>query len=183
MMFRIPFFTRRDTSVARLHGAIMAAAREPEIYAVFGVRDDFEGRFEMLALVATLVLRRLGALPAPSGAVAQALVDGIFDGLDDGLRRAGVGDLSVGGKVRKLAQGFYGRAGAYTEALDSGDGAALRAALSRNLFAGRLAPETVPDGLVAWLAALETRLAGADLDTLLAGAWVAGGRTPIGGSP
>jgi cytochrome b pre-mRNA-processing protein 3 len=46
----------------------------------------------------------------------------------------GIGDLSVGKKVRKLAEGFYGRAAAYDKAL-AGDDAELCAALERNLFA------------------------------------------------
>ncbi len=61
----------------------------------------------------TLVLRRLSALPAPAEAVGQEVVDQLFKHLDDGFRRSGVGDLSVGKKVKALAQGFYGRPSLY----------------------------------------------------------------------
>lgn len=168
-MIRIPFLTPRPDPVAALYGDIVAVSRAPVAYLDFGVMDDFEGRFERLALVATLVLRRLKALPAPGESIAQELVDRVFAGLDEGVRLMGVSDISVGKKVKKLAQGFYGRAGAYTAALDAGSEAELREALSRNLFAGRIAPEAVAPGLLAEIAALIARLDAASLEALLAG--------------
>lgn len=167
-MIRIPFLRPKRQPIAALYGDIVAVSRAPVAYREFGVADDFEGRFERLVLIATLVLKRLGELPAPAGAMAQELVDQLFADLDDGLRRSGVSDLSVGKKMKKLAQGFYGRAGAYTEALAAGH-AALRVALARNLFAGRIAPEAVPGGLIFEIDALQAQLSGASLDDLLAG--------------
>lgn len=169
-MIRIPFFTPRKDPVAALYGDIVAAARAPVAYLEFGVSDDFEGRFERLALITTLVLRRLKALPAPGEAMAQELVDRLFAGLDEGVRLMGVSDISVGKKIKKLAQGFYGRAEAYTAALAAGSEESLRAALSRNLLGGRIAPEAVADGLLAEIAVLNARLDAVSLETLLAGA-------------
>lgn len=168
-MIRIPFLTPRPDPVAALYGDIVAASRAPEAYRDFGVNDDFEGRFERLALVTTLVLRRLKALPAPGEAIAQELVDRVFAGIDEGVRLMGVSDISVGKKVKKLAQGFYGRAEAYTAALNDGSDAELRLTLSRNLFGGRIAPDDVAAGLLAEIAALNARLEAASLDALLAG--------------
>jgi len=169
-MIRIPFFTRRKDPVAALYGDIVAASRAPVAYLDFGVSDDFEGRFERLALITTLVLRRLKVLPAPGEAMAQELVDQLFAALDEGLRLMGVSDVSVGKKMKKLAQGFYGRAGAYTAAFEASGEEALRAALSRNLLGGRIAPEAVAEGLLAEISALNTRLEAASLEMLLAGA-------------
>lgn len=166
---RIPFFKPRRDPVAALCGDIVAAARAPVAYLEYGVADDFEGRFERLALIATLVLRRLKALPPPGEIVAQELVDHLFADLDDGLRRMGVSDLSVGKRMKKLAQGFYGRAEAYTVAIEAGGENPLREALARNLFSGTLAPEAVARGLMEEIAALQARLDGASLDALLAG--------------
>jgi cytochrome b pre-mRNA-processing protein 3 len=173
-MIRIPFFTPRRDPVAALYGDIVAAARAPVAYLEFGVSDDFEGRFERLALITTLVLRRLKALPAPGEAMAQELVDRLFAALDEGLRLMGVSDVSVGKKMKKLAQGFYGRAEAYTAALaapDEGDAGEekLRAALARNLLGSRIAPEAVADGLLAEISGLIARLDAASLESLLAG--------------
>ena len=168
-MIRIPFFTPRKDPVAALYGDIVAVSRAPVAYLDFGVSDDFEGRFERLALITTLVLRRLKALPAPGEAMAQELVDRLFAALDEGLRLMGVSDISVGKKMKKLAQAFYGRAGAYTAAFNTAGEEALRVALSRNLLGGRIAPEAVADGLLAEISALNTRLDAASLETLLAG--------------
>lgn len=168
-MIRFPFLTPRPDPVAALYGDIVAASRAPVAYLEFGVSDDFEGRFERLALVTTLVLRRLKALPAPGEAIAQELVDRVFAGIDEGVRLMGVSDISVGKKVKKLAQGFYGRAGAYTAALATGSDTELREALSRNLFSGRIPPGDVAAGLPAEIAALNARLEAASLDALLAG--------------
>jgi cytochrome b pre-mRNA-processing protein 3 len=173
VMIRFPFFSARPDPVAALYGDIVAMSRAPQAYRDFGVADDFEGRFERLALVSTLVLRRLRVLGGAADDVGQRLVDRLFADLDEGLRLAGSSDISVGKKVKKLAQGFYGRAEAYTRALEA-DETALRAALSRNLFGGHLAPEAVAPGLIAEIRTLTRALDEAGLDALLAGAVLAG---------
>lgn len=168
-MFRFPFLKPRVDPVAALYGDIVAAARAPVVFRDFGVSDNFEGRFERLVLVATLVLRRMKELPAPADALAQKLVDRLFADLDDGLRIAGVGDLSVGKKMKSLAKGFYGRAEAYTAALEAGDDVGLRAALARNLFAGSCDGAAIHPEIIADVHALAAHLDLADLDALLAG--------------
>ncbi len=172
-MIRLPFFKPRETPIAALYGDIVAASRAPDAFLHFGVTDDFEGRFERLVIVATLVLRRLRALGGEAESLAQLLVDRLFDDLDDGLRRAGVSDLAVGKRVKKLAQGFYGRAEAYTAALEAGEGA-LREVLARNLLSGRVVPADVHPGLLAEIGAWQRRLDGADLAALLAGTTLSG---------
>jgi cytochrome b pre-mRNA-processing protein 3 len=167
-MIRFPFFKPRPNPVAGLYGDIVAASRAPVAYREFGVADDFEGRFERLTLIATLVLRRMRAIGGNAHDAAQQLVDHLFADLDDGLRRSGVGDLSVGKKMKKLAQGFYGRAEAYTAALEASE-TDLRDALSRNLFSGRIAAQDVAPGLIREIMALVERLDAASLETLLAG--------------
>lgn len=167
-MFGLSFLRKKPDMIASLFADVVAAARHPVAYRDLGVSDDFEGRFERLALVMVLVLRRLNALPAPADRAGQELVDQLFAHLDDGLRRSGVGDLSVGKKMKKLAQGFYGRAKAYTEALDTGE-AALREALARNLYASSVVPEAVPAGLLAEIKSLDAVLGECDLAALLAG--------------
>lgn len=168
-MFGLSFLKKKPDLIAPLFADIVAAARHPVAYRDLGVADDFEGRFERLALVMVLALRRLNALPAPADRAGQELVDRLFAHLDDGLRRSGVGDLSVGKKMKKLAQGFYGRAKAYTEALDAGDEAALRAALAKNLYASGILAEAIPPGLLAEIMSLNQSLAQSDLSMLMAG--------------
>src|SRR3546814_18727724 len=67
-------------------------------------------------------------------AFAQALFDHMFADMDYNLRELGVGDLSVGKKVKQMAQGFYGRATAYESGLAAGEEAELGDALRRNLY-------------------------------------------------
>ena len=114
----------------RLYEAIVAAARHPVPYAEWGVADTLDGRFDMITLHMFLVLDRLR-----SGATRfrQDLVDEFFSDMDRSLRQMGVGDLSVGKKVRKMAEAFYGRISAYHAALPQGRDA-LIAALARNVY-------------------------------------------------
>jgi cytochrome b pre-mRNA-processing protein 3 len=168
-MFGWLFRSRSAPDTTRLFTDIVAAARNPVAYRDHGVADTFEGRFERLALMVTLVLRRLSALPAPAEAVGQEVVDQLFKHLDDGFRRSGVGDLSVGKKVKALAQGFYGRAKAYTDAIESGDEAQLRAALARNLYGSEKTAENVPAAILAEIRAMIAALEAKDLAGLLAG--------------
>lgn len=168
-MIRLPFFSKRPDQIAPLFGDIVAVARAPVAYVEYGIPDTFEGRFERLSLIMTLVLKRLQALPAPATTMAQELVDTFFASLDDGLRRSGIGDLSVPKRMKKLAQGFYGRAEAYTSALGAGEAAGLRDVLARNLYASERSPETVPQVVLDEIAAIEAALATSDCDALLAG--------------
>ncbi len=121
--------------IETLHERIVTAARHPVFYIDYGVADTFEGRFEVLALLASLALRRLNDAEAPGPAVAQDLVDAIFRHLDWGLREIGVGDMAVPKRIKKLAEAFLGRSAAYTAALATGENA-LAEALSRNIYGG-----------------------------------------------
>lgn len=153
---------RRADLVAALHKRVADAAREPALYLALGVPDTVEGRFESLALHLVLLLRRLRRLPDPAREVAQELVDSFFRHLDASLREMGVGDMGVPKRMKKLAQAFYARAAAYDAALDSGDPAAVAAALGEHLGT---AAEAL-SGLARYALAAERALAGATLDTL-----------------
>ena len=162
MIFRL--FRRRDERLApvkALLARVAEASRVPWLYAEAGIPDDFEGRFDSFALHAFLVLRRLRELPAPAADVAQDFVDQCFAYLEIGFRQNGVSDIAVPKKMKKVAQGFYGRVNAYEAALDSGDPEQLVAALARNASGSgaRL--------LADYVERSRSRLAGADLDAIL----------------
>lgn len=120
-------------AVDRLHQSILNQALRPELYGAFGGKDTFSGRFEMTAVHAALVFRRLRDLGPAGQALAQESFDALFDGFDDALREIGTGDLSVGRKIRKMGEAFYGRAKAYDSALapDAPPGE-FAAAIARN---------------------------------------------------
>lgn len=126
---------KNRTTIDRLHGEIVAVARDPAFFTSYSVMDTFEGRFEVLTLHAWLVLRRLAALPSPAPEIAQDLIDTLFRHFDIALRELGVGDTSVPKRMRHLAEAFLGRCQAYDAALRAGH-ETLAAALARNVYAG-----------------------------------------------
>ena len=125
---------RRDpeeTDAGPLFTAIVAQARRPAFYAICGVPDSLDGRFELVALHVYLVLSRLKFGDRPAQALGQSLVDLFFADMDASLREMGAGDLGVGKRVKNMAAAFYGRVAAYDEA---GSGDRAGEALKRNLF-------------------------------------------------
>lgn len=143
------FFKRnpQETRARVLYEGVVAQARQPGFYRDCGVPDSVDGRFELIALHAFLVLHRLKADPADTEALGQALFDVMFQDMDQSLRELGAGDLGVGPRVKRMAQGLYGRIAAYEAGL-SGPAAELEAALRRNLF-GTVTPEPAQVGAMA----------------------------------
>lgn len=132
-------------SAAALYRAVVEQARSPRFYNDAGVPDTLDGRFELIALHAFMVLRRLQADPGRGGVLGQALFDSMFGDMDRSLREMGAGDLGVGRRVKFMASSFLGRIKAYEEGLD-GDDDTLRSALLRNVYGTVPAP---PDGAAA----------------------------------
>ncbi len=141
-MFKALF--RKDPSLEAgraLYTAAVEQARSAPLYASLGAPDTVEGRFEMVALHVYLIMRRLKGDDA-ARQVSQHLFDAMFQNMDDSLRELGVGDLQVGKKIRKLAENFYGRIGAYEDALRPDEPQdALARALGRNIFENETAPK------------------------------------------
>lgn len=121
--------------IERLHGEIVAAARHRALFTDYAIEDTFEGRFEVMALHATLVLRRLNRMAPPAPDLAQDLADAVFSHFETALRESGVGDVSVPKRMKLFAEAFFGRGVAYDQALRDGE-PALAAALARNVYAG-----------------------------------------------
>jgi cytochrome b pre-mRNA-processing protein 3 len=115
-----------------LYRAIVTAARQPHFYAEWGVPDTVDGRFDMIVVHLFLVLDRLRHDPGAATAT-QALTDAFYTDMDRSLREMGVGDLSVGKKVRKMAEACQGRLEAYGKATAAGE-KELASAVARNLF-------------------------------------------------
>jgi cytochrome b pre-mRNA-processing protein 3 len=132
-------FTKKPEISRPLYEAIVAAARRQKFYLDYGVADTVDGRFDMITLHMFLVLDRLRHGGAATENFRQQLTDGFFADMDHNLREMGVGDLSVGKKVRKMAEVFYGRVTAYSAAIGKEDGA-LTDALARNVYADAASP-------------------------------------------
>lgn len=147
---------RHERAGFALYAAAVAAARDPFLYRELGAPDTLDGRFDLVCLYAFLLVRRLRLEPEPGPALAQAVFDAMFSDMDVNLREMGVGDLSVGRRVRAMWEAFHGRSLAYDAPLAASDHAALAAALTRNVWRGAAPPE----GAAAALARLATAQGG-----------------------
>ena len=152
-----------------LYGAAVAAARQPGFFEALGVPDTLDGRFDLVSLHTGLLVCRISrdADPRAKG-LAQAVFDAMFADMDVTLREMGVGDLSVGKRVKRMWEAFHGRAQAYDAALRAGDMAGLAEALSRNVWRGA-APAGAAERLAAIAAAADAALAAQPFDGLAAG--------------
>jgi cytochrome b pre-mRNA-processing protein 3 len=169
-------FKPRPTQAAgrALYAALIPQARMPFLYADLGVPDTPEGRFEVYSLHLYLLLERLKGQGAPASETSQALFDTFVSQLDHSLRELGVGDLSVGKKMRKLGEAFYGRVKSWEDALAAlPDPAPIDALIARTVYAGADADQA--PRLRAYVLAQRDALAAQALERLLAGevAWAA----------
>lgn len=187
-MFFNKLFQRSEpppTPARRSYEKIVAQARHPGFYLNGGIEDTVDGRFDMIVLHAVLLITRLnedGGEQAKS--ISQDIFDEMFRDMDRSLREMGVGDLSVGKKVKKMAQVFYGRAKAYADAMDvyTDRPEELEEAVSRNLFAEREV-ECEPRQFAEYMMACRERLRRLQLDLLAAGeAEFADAATHFGGA-
>ena len=92
--------------------------------------------------------------------------------MDRNLREIGVGDMSVGKHVKKMAKAFYGRLLAYDAALDqfeeNGEQSMLRQALSKNIYRGEVADDVI-EHMLLYVGEYEKYLQSVTVDELLKG--------------
>ncbi|MDH3228456.1 MAG: hypothetical protein OEN55_01565 [Alphaproteobacteria bacterium] len=141
----------QESGVRRLYGAIVDHARSDVFYRNLGVPDTATGRYAMVALHAFLVMDRLGRAVG-QGELSQALFDAMFADLDRNLREMGVGDLSVGKRVKALAGHFYAMSAACRDGLNRGD-TVLCGALRDYIYGGQAPPPAVLTTMAAYLRA------------------------------
>ena len=151
-----------------VYDRIVGQARQPAFYGAQAIPDSLDGRFELVALHAFLVLRRLKHGGGNAAGLAQALLDGLVLDMDRNLREMGVGDLGVGRRVKDMARGFYGRIAAYEAGLDGTDDL-LAAALERNLFGTAAAAPASVAAMSAYVRREAAALERQSLADLLAG--------------
>ncbi len=170
---------RFEEAANRIYLSLVEQARQPGFYLSCGVPDTADGRFDMIILHAFLLLRRLKKDHEQTAELAQELFDLMFADMDQNLREMGVGDLSVGKRIKGMAEAFYGRIAAYEAGLTEGP-EVLENALRRNLYR-HVSPE---DDQVAAIAQYMDREAGRlddiEIETFSAGDMTFG---PAPGSP
>ena len=147
-----------------LYARIVAEARQPGWYASGGVPDTLDGRFEMVALILSLVLHRLDE-DTDRAHDAVLLTEVFVDDMDAQMRQIGFGDMVVGKQVGRIMSAVGGRLGAYA----TRDAASLRAALVRNLYREADPGDAALDWTLARIAALRAMLDARETGTLLIG--------------
>ena len=164
--------TPEKRAAADLYDAIVAAARQPALYREGGAPDTVDGRFDLIALHAFLLFHRLSGEERWSK-TGDALANHIMKDMDRNLREMGVGDMSVGKKMKKLARAFYGRLDAYWGALKGAEPDALGRALARNVYRDEsldaAARDAAAERLAVYVRAQIDALAEQSTDALLAG--------------
>ena len=160
---------RHERAGFELYTAAVGAARDPYIFETLGVPDTLDGRFDVIGLYVFLVVHRLHAASKEGQALAQAVFDAMFSDMDINLREIGVGDMTVGKRVRAMWEAFNGRSTAYAAALDSGDLTALTDAVARNVWRGEAAPPGSAHTLATLVMEQSAHLAEQPIDALLAG--------------
>lgn len=138
--------------------AAMAQSRLPIFYERYAVADTIDGRFDLLALHASLLIDRL----AEQGetALSQELTEGLFAQFNSALREQGAGDMGIGRRMNKMADALFGRLKAYREAADA---ELLAQAFIRNVFRGDEARLEAARALAIYAVAARARLAASDL--------------------
>lgn len=164
-MISLPFRrSLRDQTIEAVYGMIVAQARSPEFYRSYGVPDTVEARFDMIVLHLVLVLRRLRTPEQGLSPLGQQIFDRFCLDMDHNFREMGVGDLSVPKQMRRVAEAYYGRAGAYDAALAAYDQTPLTDALARNVFGRAVAGPSV-ERLARYVRAAARQLDAQDLAT------------------
>jgi cytochrome b pre-mRNA-processing protein 3 len=154
----------RENKGQAIYEKLVKSARNERFYSDFGVPDTVDGRFDMVVLHTFLYLERLGLEGSDHEQLKQEVTDAFFKDMDRSLREMGVGDLSVGKKVRKMAEAFFGRVNAYKTAQEV---EAMQAALERNVFAGALSSKV--GELAKWVIEARQQLAAQATDSVLDG--------------
>lgn len=172
LMFLAQLFRRspyKDEAHA-LYALAVQQARQPAFYAACGAPDTLDGRFDLIVVHAFLVLRGLKRGGEVGERTGQTVLEVMFDDMDQNLREMGVGDLSVGKKVKAMARAFFGRSKAYADALEPmAEPSALESALERNIY-GRDLPEPARlSALVGYVRAADAAIAAQAIGEILAG--------------
>ena len=151
-----------------LYAQTVTQSRLPALYVDLGAPDTPEGRFELYSLHVYLLLERLKGQGTEAADVGQTLFDTYISALDHGLRELGVGDLSVGKKMRKLGEAFYGRINSLEAAFAAlPDQTDLEAILARTVYEGADAARA--PALAAYVLKQRAALATQSVDALCAG--------------
>lgn len=125
-----------EASIYATYASIVAQSRQAHFYADWGVPDTVTGRFDMISLHLSLLLRRLKTGEAATRNFSQSLFDLFFKDMDRSLREMGAGDMAVPKRIQKMGELFYGLLAGVTDGLEKSDDDELAGVLRRNIYGG-----------------------------------------------
>ena len=155
--------TDRQPRGAELFGAVVAEARAPAWYRDGQVPDTIDGRFAVLSTVAALTIVRMESAGDPGRPASVALTERFVEAMDAEHRQLGLGDPSVGKKVRKLVGLLGERVEHWTRAVDEAD---WTSAAKDSLYRSQTPSEAALQSSVERLRALWSRLHATPVDEI-----------------
>jgi len=153
----------RSEPAEDLYDLIVRAARQPDIYRDWAVPDTIDGRFDVIVLHLAVIYDVL--LAKGDEEFARRLQEIFIRDMDRNLREMGVGDMSVGKRIKDIGAALLGRQHAYSAALaDAKPAQAMSLAVAKNVFrsednAGIVVPAGA-EALTAYIIELKNSLGG-----------------------
>lgn len=167
--FPNPFKARRNSKAAHsLYSATILAARDPWLFNDCEIADTPEGRFEVLTLMAFLVLRQLKEIDGGDD-IAQAYFDIMLEDIDSNLREMGVGESTLAKKMKKLAASFFGRIKTYDQSIAAGDFDTWEDTIRRYLYENSDMVGDSATSVAQFTLSISEHIAGQDSAALLSG--------------
>ena len=116
LRFLFPRLTPNDQRGSALFAAVTAKAREPHWYRAGEIPDTIDGRFRVLATLCALTTVRLEDFGQVGEVASVALTERFIEVMETEHREIGLGDPSLGKKVRKLVGSLARRVTLWREA-------------------------------------------------------------------
>ena len=132
--------TAEDAAGAALFDVVTARSRQPHWYVEGSVPDTLDGRFAVLSTVAALVLNRLEQFGDSGTATSVALTERFIEVMESEHRELGLGDPTLGKKVRKLVGSLARRTELWRGAIGGGD---WDGAARSSLYKAEIPPEAL----------------------------------------
>lgn len=134
-------YAKQTKGAKDIYASAVNEARISEYYSAMGVPDTVDGRFDMITLIVSLVLSRVGKIPSAGKSLGQEIFDVMFADMEQNLREIGVSDEGMKYKIREMSGGFMGRMRTYGRLCENRDGydenqllEQWKLAVSRNIF-------------------------------------------------
>lgn len=151
-----------------LYLRLVEQSRTPRFYIDLHVPDTVDGRFDMIVLHVMLVTRRLRGQNEEAAVVSQEVLNLLFADMDRNFREMGIGDMSIGKHVKKVAKAFYGRAEILENGLEAGPGE-LADALGETIYRAVEDAKAHTEAMATYIAETDAFLAEQQLSDLLEG--------------